>query len=173
MGVVFLAGIYGVGKSTLGETLSQRQGIPFYSAGDLISQVNGEKYGANKVVADKVGNQDILAIQINSLLKQYDRILLAGHFCIVNKHGEVDCLPQEAFKNLHLDKIILLEAEEEQILDHLRVRDAKKYSPELVAALMQTEREMAYAVSAELNCPIATHCMTYSSTDVLTIEQVL
>ena len=157
----------------MGETLSQRQGIPFYSAGDLISQVNGEIYGANKVVADKVGNQDILAIQIDRLLKQYDRILLAGHFCIVNKHGEVDCLPQEAFKNLHLDKIILLEAEEEQILDHLRVRDAKKYSPELVAALMQTEREMAYAVSAELNCPIATHCMTYSSTDVLTIEQIL
>ena len=116
MGVLFLAGIYGVGKSTLGETLSQRQGIPFYSAGDLISQVNGEIYGANKVVADKVGNQDILAIQIDRLLKQYDRILLAGHFCIVNKHGEVDCLPQEAFKNLHLDKIILLEAEEEQVL---------------------------------------------------------
>lgn len=173
MGVLFLAGIYGVGKSTLGETLSQRQGIPFYSAGDLISQVNGEIYGANKVVADKVGNQDILAIQIDRLLKQYGRILLAGHFCIVNKHGEVDCLPQDAFKNLHLDKIILLEAEEEQVLDHLRVRDAKKYSPELVAALMQTEREMAYAVSAELNCPIATHCMTYSSTDVLTIEQIL
>lgn len=173
MGVLFLAGIYGVGKSTLGETLSQRQGIPFYSAGDLISQVNGEIYGANKVVADKVGNQDILAIQIERLLKRYDRILLAGHFCIVNKRGEVDCLPQDAFINLHLDKIILLEAEKEQILDHLRVRDAKKYSPELVAALMQTEREMAYAVSAELNCPIATHCMTYSSTDVLTIEQVL
>ena len=173
MGVLFLAGIYGVGKSTLGETLSQRQGIPFYSAGDLISQVNGEKYGANKVVADKVGNQDILALQINRLLKQYDRILLAGHFCIVNKHGEVDCLPQDAFKNLHLDKIILLEATEEQILEHLRARDSKKYSSELVEALMQTEREMAYAVSAELNCPIATHCMTYSSTDVLTIEQIL
>ena len=173
MGVLFLAGIYGVGKSTLGETLSQRQGIPFYSAGDLISQVNGEIYGANKVVADKVGNQDILAIQINRLLKQYDRILLAGHFCIVNKHGEVNCLPQDAFKNLHLDKIILLEAEEEQILNHLSARDAKKYSPELVSALMKTEREMAHAVSAELNCPIVTHCMTYTPADISTIEQVL
>ena len=86
MGVLFLAGIYGVGKSTLGETLSQRQGIPFYSAGDLISQINGERYGANKVVADKVGNQDILAMQIERLLEQHGRILLAGHFCIVNKY---------------------------------------------------------------------------------------
>ena len=173
MGVLFLAGIYGVGKSTLGETLSQRQGIPFYSAGDLISQVNGEMYGANKAVSDKVGNQDILAVQIENLLKRYDRILLAGHFCIVNKQGKVDCLPQDAFKNLYLEKIILLEAEDAQIMEHLHARDAKKYSPELVAALMQTEREMAYAVSAELNCPIVTHCMTYSPMDALTIEQVL
>lgn len=82
-------------------------------------------------------------------------------------------MPRDAFKNLHLDKIILLEATEEQILEHLRARDSKKYSSELVEALMQTEREMAYAVSAELNCPIATHCMAYSPTDVLTIEQVL
>lgn len=173
MGVLFLAGIYGVGKSTLGETLSQRQGIPFYSAGDLISQINGERYGANKVVADKVGNQDILAMQIERLLEQHGRILLAGHFCIVNKHGEVDRLPRDAFKNLHLDKIILLEAKERQIMDHLRARDAKKYSPEIVAALIKTEREMAYEVSAELNCPIMTHCMTYSPEDILTIERAL
>ena len=138
IGVILLAGIYGVGKSTLGENLFQRRGIPFYSAGDLISHVNGETYGANKVVADKVGNQNILAMQIERLLEQHDRILLAGHFCIVNKHGEADCLPRDAFKNLHLDKIILLEADENQIMDHLRARDAKKYSPELVAALMRT-----------------------------------
>ena len=173
MGAILLAGIYGVGKSTLGENLFQRRGIPFYSAGDLISHVNGETYGANKVVADKVGNQNILAMQIERLLEQHDRILLAGHFCIVNKHGEADCLPRDAFKNLHLDKIILLEADENQIMDHLRARDAKKYSPELVAALMRTEREMAYEVSAELNCPIMTHCMTYSPADILTIERAL
>lgn len=173
MGVILLAGIYGVGKSTLGENLFQRRGIPFYSAGDLISHVNGETYGANKVVADKVGNQNILAMQIERLLEQHDRILLAGHFCIVNKHGEADCLLRDAFKNLHLDKIILLEADENQIMDHLRARDAKKYSPELVAALMRTEREMAYEVSAELNCPIMTHCMTYSPADILTIERAL
>ena len=110
-------------------------------------------------------------MQIERLLERHDRILLAGHFCIVNKHGGVDCLPRDAFKNLHLDKTILLEAEERQIMDHLRARDAKKYSPELVATLIKTERELAYEVSAELNCPIMTRCMTYSPADILTIEQ--
>lgn len=173
MGVLFLAGIYGVGKSTLGETLSQRQGIPFYSAGDLISLVNGETYGTNKVVADKVENQDILAMQIKRLLEQNDRILLAGHFCIVNKQGEADCLPRMTFQKLHLDKIILLEAEEGQIMEHLHARDAKRYSPELVSTLLHKEREMASAVSAELNCPITTHCMTYTPADISAIEQIL
>ena len=48
MSVIFVAGIYGVGKSTLCEKLSQRMSIPSYSAGDLISRVNGERYGATK-----------------------------------------------------------------------------------------------------------------------------
>jgi adenylate kinase len=173
MGTLFMAGIYGVGKSTLGEALSRSKRIPFYSASDLISLVNGEEYGANKVVADKVGNQDILVAQVEHLLGQHDRILLAGHFCIVNKHGEVDPLPWDAFKKLHIDKIILLEAEEIQIMNHLHARDEKKYSPELVSTLMQTERKMAYTVSAELGCPIVTYCMTYTSADISTIEQVL
>lgn len=150
MGTLFLGGIYGVGKSTLGKSLSKRQGLPFFSAGDLISQVNGETYGINKVVADKMTNQDILAMQIERLLEHHDQILLAGHFCIVNKQGTVDPLPKEAFKKLHIDKIILLEAEETQIIDNLQMRDAKTYSPELVSALMQTEHEMAYDISKNL-----------------------
>ena len=35
-GVIFVAGIYGVGKSTLCEKLSKELKIPFYSSGDLI-----------------------------------------------------------------------------------------------------------------------------------------
>lgn len=61
MSTIFLAGIYGVGKSTLAERISATTGLPCFSAGDLISRVNGEKYGANKFVTDKEKNQDILA----------------------------------------------------------------------------------------------------------------
>jgi len=41
MGTIFVAGIYGVGKSTLCANLSKELKIPTYSAGDLISSVNG------------------------------------------------------------------------------------------------------------------------------------
>jgi len=43
-----LAGTYGVGKSTIGATLSAKASIPFFSAGSLISEVNGEEYGAKE-----------------------------------------------------------------------------------------------------------------------------
>ena len=173
IGTYFLAGIYGVGKSTLGVALSQQLDIPFYSAGDLISQVNGEIYGANKAVANKENNQGILAMQVRSLLEDYEKILLAGHFCIINKCGEVDCLPRDVFEKLQIEKIILLEAEQGRILEHLHNRDAKVYSPAIIEALMLTERKMAHAVADRLGCPMVTHRMTYTSTDISTIEQVL
>ena len=53
MGTIFIAGSYGVGKSTLCDNLSRVSGVPAYSAGDLISCITGEQYGANKVVQDK------------------------------------------------------------------------------------------------------------------------
>ena len=70
MGTIFIAGSYGVGKSTLCEMLSSILRIPAYSAGDLISNVNGEIYGANKAVKNKDKNQDILAIEVKKKLQQ-------------------------------------------------------------------------------------------------------
>ena len=86
MGTIFVAGIYGVGKSTLCDTLSKELKIPAYSAGDLISSVNGERYGANKAVTDKISNQVILSMQVQKLLEVTPQILLAGHFCIFDKN---------------------------------------------------------------------------------------
>ena len=36
MGTIFLAGVYGVGKSTIGKKLNDLTNIPFYSASDLM-----------------------------------------------------------------------------------------------------------------------------------------
>ena len=44
MGTIFVAGSYGVGKSTLCSALSNVLTIPAYSAGDLISNVYTQEY---------------------------------------------------------------------------------------------------------------------------------
>lgn len=39
---IFIAGSYGAGKSTLCAKLSEQSNIPFFSAGDLISEISGK-----------------------------------------------------------------------------------------------------------------------------------
>ena len=119
MGTIFVAGTYGVGKSTLCNKLSTALKIPDFSAGDLISAVNGETYGANKVVRDKDANQNILASQVKQLLKSTPSIILAGHFCIFDINGNVDILPSRVFYDLEIETILLLEASSSQIIKNL------------------------------------------------------
>ena len=128
MGTIFVAGTYGVGKSTLCNKLSTALKIPDFSAGDLISAVNGETYGANKVVRDKDANQNILASQVKQLLKSTPSIILAGHFCIFDINGNVDTLPSRVFYDLEIETILLLEASASQIIKNLSMRDKKEYS---------------------------------------------
>ena len=43
--IIFIAGSYGVGKTTLCNQISKVMKIPSYSASDLISKQNNEQYG--------------------------------------------------------------------------------------------------------------------------------
>lgn len=125
MGTIFVAGTYGVGKSTLCSKLSTALKISDFSASDLISAVNGETYGANKAVRDKDANQNILASQVTQLLKLTPSIILAGHFCIFDINGNVDTLPSSVFYGLEIETILLLEASSSQIIKNLWMRDKK------------------------------------------------
>ncbi len=173
MGTVFLAGIYGVGKSTLAKELSVASGIPYYSAGDLISAQNGEQYGANKAVADKERNQDILAECVSSLLQSQERILLAGHFCILDKRGQVDLLPSTVFNRLQIEKIILLLAEPAIIQAHLASRDGKGYSVSTIETMLKAESKAAQKTATHLAVPLICHQMQYSADDLNKVLGVL
>lgn len=169
--VIFVAGIYGVGKSTLCSFLSKELNIPNFSAGDLISEVNGEKYGSNKVVKDKNGNQDILVSAINEKYKTTNTFLLAGHFCIFNAENEVDMLPDFVFGNMNIGAILLLEADVKTIIEHLSKRDGKHYSDLSIEKLQISEREQAEKISSQIGVPLLCHKMLFDGTDESIIKQ--
>ncbi len=165
MGTIFIAGVYGVGKSTLCEQLSKELGIPAFSAGDLISSINGEVYGANKVVSDKLNNQDILLQEVSKKLSHYPEIILAGHFCIFNKDNHVEYLPESVFSNISIERIILLEADINKILSNLSIRDGRQYSTDQVFDLLIAERNMAQAIAKKIGCKLFIHNMQFDGTD--------
>lgn len=163
---IFIAGVYGTGKSTLCSALSERLHIPAYSAGDLISAVNGERYGANKAVADKDNNQVLLSECVGELNQEYEQIILAGHFCIFNSNNGVEVLPESVYHTLNITRIVLLEADTQTIIDHLKRRDGKNYSKESVTALSDKEREQSERIAAQLKCPLDIYKMAFTDEDL-------
>lgn len=172
-GVIFIAGTYGVGKSSLCDKLSKKLNIPSYSSGDLISEINGEIYGANKVVKDKTANQNILISAVKRKLSLNPVFMLAGHFCIFNKSGEVEFLPEFVYKEMPISKLILLEAEIDTIINNIRSRDNKLYNLDAIKSLVLTERKQAEMISGQLNLPLYIHKMNFDQTDVDEISVII
>lgn len=172
-GIIFVSGVYGVGKSTLCEKLSNELNIPSFSAGDLISEINGEIYGKNKVVTDKDGNQRILIEAINHKLTQFSSFFLAGHFCIFDKNCNVELLPNFVYKDIPIKIMLLLEADRQKILSNINKRDNKSYPTESVDKLIRTEKLQAENISSELNIPLIKHRMNFDENDTTTIIDLL
>lgn len=172
-GVIFIAGTYGVGKSTLCDKLSEKLNIASFSSGDLISEINGEIYGKNKVVKDKTANQNILISSVKKKLSLYPFFLLAGHFCIFNKNCEVEILPEFVYKEMPILKLILLEANVERIINNIRFRDNKAYSLDAIKNLILTERKQAENISAQLNIPLYIHKMNFDQSDIDKISAIV
>jgi adenylate kinase len=166
MGTVFVAGIYGVGKSTLCNNLSDALCIPYFSASDLISSINGEKYGANKKVANKYNNQDILSYEVRKQLQISSRIILAGHFCIFNNEYGVDCLQDSIYSKLNIESILLLEADINIVLGNLNKRDKITYDYDQLAALALEEKKSAQRVAEKIECNLFVHRMNFNNKDI-------
>ena len=162
---IFIAGVYGRGKSTMCSTLSEMLHIPAFSASDLISAINHEQYGANKAVSDKNNNQVLLAERVSQLTQENERIILAGHFCIFNADNDVAVLPESVYPALNISRIILLEADIQTIISNLRHRDGKNYPAKSVSVLIEKEREQSKQIAKQLNCPLNIYKMTFTDKD--------
>lgn len=100
------------------------------------------------------------------MLQLSPRIILAGHFCIVNSQNQVDPLPEDIYAKLDIEKIILLEAAPETILTHLAGRDGKLYPLDLIKNLSEAEHQAAEKTATTLSCPLVVHKMEYTNADV-------
>lgn len=166
METIFVAGSYGVGKSTLCSEMSKLANIPFFSAGELIGKSIGENYSVNKRVKNVSDNQAILKNQVERLLSEYGRIILAGHFCVFDNNGDVCLINTDSFIYLHISKILLLEATPSVIYEHLLIRDKCKYDINQINDLLISERSQADNISKILNVDVIYYRMNYDGKDV-------
>lgn len=156
MGIVFVGGVHGVGKTTTCVDVAPKTGFVHYSAGELIRAERGMPMPpADKTVANVDANQSLLIRSLTRVLSnQAQKILLDGHFALRNTSGAVECVPLSVFRALGIGKLICFRDDPAAILARLRSRDGSCDVLTDVAALQAAELEHAAKVSNDLDVPL-------------------
>jgi len=152
---ILVAGVHGVGKTYLASKLPATFGLAHTSASKLINEERSmPNWGANKRVSDVDTNQIALAAAVKRHNGAGTRLLLDGHFVLLNAQGEFSRLGTEVFKSLNLYGVVLLEADPHAIAIRIRERDGREADIDHIVEFITAERSQAQMVCHELGIPL-------------------
>ncbi len=151
--VIFIAGVHGVGKTTLCNALVTKFGIEYFSASNLIAKEKEEEYLRSKQVENIAGNQDHLVVAINKYLNDANWYLLDGHFCLLNKDNEITHYPYSTYEGIDPSAILVLFDKPENVHARLNSRDSIRYDLALLRSLQEQEILYAEYVRDKLRIP--------------------
>lgn len=142
MGIFFVCGVHGVGKTTICKEAASRMGVPYFSASELIHKQDSLALGNTKSVKNLDHNQKMLITAVEFELNKHNYILIDGHTTLVTDAG-VSRIPIDVFKALDIDCIAALYRSPEAISNFLFKRDNAR--PNLEALTEHQEAEISYA----------------------------
>ncbi|MGJ0483728.1 MAG: ATP-binding protein [Methylomicrobium sp.] len=124
---IFIAGVHGVGKTYLASQLPATFGLIHTSASKLIKEeLTMSNWGVDKRVNDVDVNQIALAAAVQRYNAAGTRLLLDGHFVLLNSEDNFLRLDIEVFNSLNLDGVVLLEADPNVIARRIFERDGRE-----------------------------------------------
>ncbi|MCY8232879.1 ATP-binding protein [Priestia endophytica] len=149
MEYIFLSGIHGVGKSTLAKELKSFIDIKSISVSDLIRQAGKKLDSSNKKTENISQNQELWKNELNNLELGISKLLLDGHFCLLDVKREITPLPFTTFENTDMTKIIFMKNNPTIIRERLLKRDGTDYPIKLLENLQFCEMQQAMKYSTE------------------------
>jgi predicted transcriptional regulator/adenylate kinase len=152
--ILFVAGVHGVGKSSMCEAYAKKFGALYKSASQLIREAKAEAVATNsKAVQDIDGNQQLLIQAVSKIRAKGKNLLLDGHFAILNAEHQPTPLSTDVFANLYIDSIVAIYDEPSLISSRMVNRDGDAMSEAEVDSLQTLEISRAEQVSDELKIP--------------------
>jgi adenylate kinase len=152
---IFVAGVHGVGKTFLASQLPKALGLMQTSASKLIKEERAlPDWGTDKRVGDVDVNQIALANAVTRHNEAGTRLLLDGHFVLLDAQGEFSPLAANVFKALRLDGVLLLEADANTIATRILERDSREVDIDHTIQFLAAERAQAELVCNELGIPL-------------------
>lgn len=162
VGNIFIAGAYGVGKTYLCNIISEIIGLPHYSASSLIKHTSQKK-----AVADVDKNQNVLVEAVTEINQTAKSILLDGHFCILNRDHDLECLDLKVFQSLRFVKAIVLVGNVDVIVERIKNRGNQLFDHKEIDYIQSTEVERANQVCSALDIPLLIHDISDGDDQVL------
>lgn len=142
---IFIAGIHGTGKTTLGKELAKTLNYPFDSSSNIIKRFAETNWDSQKRVENIVLNQNALIDGIKHFYSEDETILLDGHFTLLDKNNKITKLPKQTFEDLNIKSIILCTANPRIIVERLISRDTNNnITIEEILLFQESEKVMRH-----------------------------
>lgn len=154
MKIVFMGGIHGVGKNYLLNNIVDKISLEVLTASEVLKWNEHSNFPKEKLVKSINDTQDRLIINLNSIVKDDKNYLLIGHFCLLNRHKQIERVPFTTFIKLAPKSLYVKIANPIKIFDRLQIRDNQLWSMELIEKMQLEEIQYAKELSKYLSCPL-------------------
>jgi len=151
--MLFIGGIHGVGKSSMCQKAFGPLGYQCETASSLIA-AHGRKIDKEKRVSDISDNQVALLEQLHAAREQYCRLLLDGHFTLIDSHGQIEPIDPTVFEAIKPRQLILIKGDTDGISRRLAARDNIKWDRSFLTKFQNAEEEHARYVSEKIQVPL-------------------
>ncbi|USK71727.1 ATP-binding protein [Peribacillus asahii] len=154
--VIFISGIHGSGKTTLGKNLSNKLGIEFAISSEVIKkELKHQNWDNEKRVSNIEENQNILCNGIEKNYANSKTIILDGHFSLLNREKRITNLPFGVFSQLNITFIITCITKVDLIKERLQNRDNNNdIDIHQLETFQKTEINQAQKIANQLNVPL-------------------
>lgn len=149
--IIFIAGVHGVGKTTICNKIKKEVNLNTYSSSDLIKRYNSSILSEEKQVNNVNDNQNILLKAISKFVDNNEVILLDGHFKLISKDNNIVDIPEQTFINMGLSKIIIIIDDPKVIVKRLMSRDSKEYSLRFIESFQEKEVSRGIDIARRLD----------------------
>lgn len=126
--IIFVGGIHGVGKSTICKEICNKLDINYLSASDLLKWKEVKENPNEKNVIDIPQTQERLIQGLQSILKDDEKYILDGHFCLFDEYFQITRIPFKTFELIKPILITVVIGDIQLINKRLSERDAQTYS---------------------------------------------
>jgi predicted transcriptional regulator/adenylate kinase len=154
--VIFVAGVHGVGKTTLCDNFVSANGLKHKSASQLIREFKQSAISnVGKAVKDIAGNQEILIEAVRQYRTSGETLILDGHFALWDEDHRIQPLEAGVFERLGIDGVIVVHDKPSNIARRLARRDSHAASVDAIDEIQRVELSRASLVAKDLGIPIA------------------